>query len=112
MLIEALIPMNLALPEGVTILKPGDRVDLPEPKARKLLDLAKGKVRMLSGSSFQIGEQVRYRTPAFKAERHTGWTEKIGIVEDIEQDWHLVLFYEGTKWVWVNQSLVDGRLSH
>ena len=46
MLIEALIPMNLTLPEGVKTLKPGEQVNLPEDKARKLLDLAKEKVRV------------------------------------------------------------------
>ncbi len=46
MLIEALIPMNLTLPEGVKTLKAGDRVNLPEDKARKLLNLAKKKVRI------------------------------------------------------------------
>lgn len=51
LLIEALIPMNLILPEGMKILKFGDRVDLPEPKARKLLELAKGKVQIVNDSS-------------------------------------------------------------
>lgn len=51
MLIEALISMNLTLPEGMKTLKPGDRVDLPEPKARKLLELAKGKVLVVNDSS-------------------------------------------------------------
>ena len=50
MLIEALIPMNLTLPEGVKTLNVGDRVDLPEMKARKLLRLAKGKVQMVNES--------------------------------------------------------------
>jgi len=112
LLIEALIPMKLTLPEGVKTLKAGDQVNLPEDKARKLLKLAKEKVRVLSATPFRIGDWVRYQIPTFKGERHTGWTEKIGVVEDIDRDWHLVLFHEGTKWVWVNLSLVDGTRSY
>ena len=50
LLIEALIAMNLILPEGMKTLKFGDRIDLPEPKARKLLELAKGKVQVVNDS--------------------------------------------------------------
>ena len=112
MRIEALIPISLNLPDGVKMLKAGDRVDLPENKGRKLLELAKGKVQMVNATPLRIGDRVRYQIPTFDGDRHTGWTEKIGIVEDIDRDWHLVLFHEGANWVWVNLSLVDGRLSH
>jgi len=67
LLIEALIPMNLTLPEGVKTLKPGDRVNLPEDKARKLLNLAKEKVRV---SSTQWTES---------------WRELAKMTEDIEE---------------------------
>ena len=112
MLIEALIPMNLTLPEGVKILKAGDRVDLPEDKAHKLLDMAKGKVQMVNPAPLRIGDRVRYQIPTFDGDRHTGWKEKIGTIADIDRDWHLVLFYEGPNWVWVNLSLVDGTRSY
>jgi len=42
--------MKLTLPEGVKSLNPGDCVDLPEDKARKLLNLAKGKVQVVNES--------------------------------------------------------------
>ena len=64
MLIEALIPMNLILPEGMKILKFGDRVDLPEPKARKLLELAKGKVRQVE-PQLQSGVWIEFFSPLF-----------------------------------------------
>ncbi len=103
--------MDLALPEGVKTLNPGDRVNLPVDKARKLLDLAKGKVQMVTPAPLRIGDWVRYRIPTFDGDRHTGWEEKVGTIEDIDQDWHLVLFQEGTNWIWVNLSLIVGRLS-
>ena len=66
MLIEALIPMNLILPEGMKTLKFGDRVDLPEPKARKLLELAKGKVQVVKDSDqLHYGVWVEFLSPLF-----------------------------------------------
>ena len=64
MLIEALIPMDLALPEGVKTLKPGDRVNLPEDKARKLFKLAKGKVR-LAKPQLHPGVWVEFYSPVW-----------------------------------------------
>jgi len=67
LLIEALIPMNLTLPEGAKTLKAGDRVELPTLKARKLLNLAKGKVRV-------------YRTRWTES-----WCELANMTQDIEE---------------------------
>jgi hypothetical protein len=66
LLIEALIPMNLILPEGMKTLKFGDRVDLPEPKARKLLELAKGKVQVVNDSGqLHHDAWVEFLSPLF-----------------------------------------------
>ena len=64
MLIEALIPMNLTLPEGTTTLQPGDRVDLPEEKAQKLFRLAKGKIRVVE-SHLHPGVWIEFFSPLF-----------------------------------------------
>ena len=64
MLIEALMPMNLTLPEGVKPLKPGDRVELSEEKARKLLRLAKGKVRLVE-PPLHPGVWIEFFSPFF-----------------------------------------------
>jgi hypothetical protein len=64
LLIEALIPMNLTLPEGRKTLQPGDRVDLPKEKARKLFKLAKGKVRVVE-SQIHPGVWIEFHSPLF-----------------------------------------------
>ena len=58
------------------------------------------------------GDRVRYWIPTFDGQRHTGWKEKIGVVESINQDWHLVLFSDSGNWVWVSVYFIDRKLSH
>ena len=112
MRIEALIPISLNLPDGVKMLKVGDRVDLPENKGRKLLELAKGKVQMVNATPLQIGDRVRYQIPTFDGDRHTGWKKHSGVIDGIDRMWHLVRISELDNWVWVSVALVEGRLSH
>jgi hypothetical protein len=93
------------------MLKAGDRVDLPEDKARKLLDLAKGKVQMVNPTPLRIGDRVRYRIPTFDGDRHTGWKKHIGVVEEIDRMWHLVRIGKSDNRVWVSVAFVETRLS-
>jgi hypothetical protein len=47
LLIEALTPLRLVLPERELSLIPGHPVDLPDKQARRLLDMAGEKVRQV-----------------------------------------------------------------
>ena len=47
MLIEALAPLRIRLPERELSLVPGCPVNLPDTQAKRLLERAKGKVRAL-----------------------------------------------------------------
>lgn len=47
MLIEALAPLRLRLPERDLALRPGEPVELPDNQARRLMEKAGGKVRQV-----------------------------------------------------------------
>ncbi len=63
MLIEALRPLRIRLPEGEIRLDPGYPVDFPAARARKLLSKACGRVRAVapipSGACWACG-RIRY----------------------------------------------------
>ncbi len=48
MLIEAIQPLTILLPNGRLRLEPGHPVDFPEDRARRLLEKAPGKVRVVA----------------------------------------------------------------
>ena len=65
-MVEAMAPMELKVSGQVKILKPGDRLNLPEDKARKLLRLAGGKVRLIpENPNFQPGMWCEWFSPLF-----------------------------------------------
>ena len=51
MLIEASLPLTVRLPSGPIHLKPGQPVDLPDEQAKRLLEKAPNKVRMVQDAS-------------------------------------------------------------
>jgi hypothetical protein len=70
LLIRALIPLRVRLPQGEIRLEPGTPMDIPEIQARKLLDRAKGKVRPVltrayHGEDLTVGEMVEWDSPLF-----------------------------------------------
>jgi len=62
--IKVLIPIRINLPDGMKMLQAGDRMDLPEKKARKLVKLAKGKVRLVE-PLLHPGVWIEFFSPFF-----------------------------------------------
>lgn len=52
--IEATKPLTVRVPEGELHLLPGQPVDLPEDRAKKLLEKARGSVRLVSLPSLEV----------------------------------------------------------
>ena len=67
MMIETLIHMDIMVAGGVKALKPGDRVDIPIEKAKKLFKLAgPRKVRIIiESANIHPGVWVEFFSPLF-----------------------------------------------
>jgi hypothetical protein len=67
LMIETLIHMDITVAGGVKALKPGDRVDIPIEKAKKLFKLAgPRKVRIiLESANIRPGVWVEFFSPLF-----------------------------------------------
>ena len=68
MLIEAVeAPIRYKWPEGEILLVPGQPVNLPEERARKLLAKAGNKVRLVGDHllQIQVGQWVEFASPLF-----------------------------------------------
>ncbi len=111
MLIEAQSSITIRLPDGPRQLSPGDRVELPEDKGRKLLDLAQDKVRMVSIPAFTPGDRVAYRTPhPIRSGTDYDWSEHIGIVELIDHNQEMILVIPESAdqpWRWIAECYVS-----
>ena len=67
MLIEAIgRPLTYRWPEGEVRLVPGQPLDLPETRAKRLLEKAAGRVRMVPGqTTLIVGSMVTWDSPLF-----------------------------------------------
>ena len=67
MIVETLIHMDITVSGGLKTLKPGDRLDIPSEKARKLVKLAgPRKVRIIFDSAIiHSGVWVEFFSPLF-----------------------------------------------
>ena len=67
MIVETLIHMDITVSGGLKTLKPGDRLDIPSEKARKLVKLAgPRKVRIIFDSAIiHSGVWVEFLSPLF-----------------------------------------------
>ena len=67
MLIEAVgRPLTYRWPEGEVRLEPGKPVNLPDERARRLLDRAPGRVRIVAGlAPVTVGAVVTWDSPLF-----------------------------------------------
>jgi hypothetical protein len=64
LIIEALTSIELKIAGQIKALRPGERLDLPEGKAMKLLRLAVGKVRVMGGE-LHSDMWIQFRSPLF-----------------------------------------------
>lgn len=116
MLIQALHPLKIRLPDGIHVLYPGQSYELAELHALKLLAKAADKVRRAEpteakkrpkeepgkeepANPIRIGSLVWYRIP--------GDPEKGPCrVTLLDEGWNMVQIVENGEWAWVNRSFV------
>jgi hypothetical protein len=105
-------PLKVRMPEGPQALEPGQTIDLPDKVARRLMELAPGKVRMVNDSPVHIGQRVHYCIPTnIKGPQRYTWDRHVGLVEMIDSAQHLALIIpedETIPWRWVNLVFVNG----
>ena len=96
MRLEAMVPFTYRWPGGEVHLEPGTPIDLPDDRARRLLDKAPGKVRVIP-PTYQPGSTIAWV-------RADG-TRQIGTIdfiyaEDTGTQW--VFLTTGETWAAVN----------
>jgi len=105
-------PIKVRMPHGLQDFTPGEVIALPDKVARRLMELAPGKVRMGNDSPVHIGQRVQYCIPTnIKSSQRYTWDRHVGLVEIIDTENHLALIIpedEAIPWRWVNLVFVNG----
>ncbi|HBP87605.1 MAG TPA: hypothetical protein PKK23_02585 [Nitrospirales bacterium] len=106
MLIQAVAPIRVKMPEGSVDLVPGQTIELSNDLGQKLLRLAPGRVQVAQGEPFQVGDRVAYRVPDTKKDgQRITWSDHSGQVLQIDAFSQMILiepFDEtGTPWRWI-----------
>jgi len=103
------------MPHGSQDFTPGEVIALPDKVARRLMELAPGKVRRGTDSPVHIGQRVHYCIPTnIKGPKSYTWEEHVGLVEIMDTENHLALIIpedETIPWRWVNLSFINEGLS-
>ncbi|SLM47398.1 protein of unknown function [Nitrospira japonica] len=112
MLIETSLPLILLIPSGELRLKAGQFVDLPDEQAKRLIEKAAGKVRVVS-----LSKPVMIQSP-LRQPRSVYWERADGsiagpaepeILECVEvgsqESFWVVVQYEGVP-VWISSAVL------
>lgn len=102
MRLEALISFTYRWPGGEVHLEPGKPIDLPEARAKRLLDKAPDKVRVVT-PTVQAGSQVTWCR--VDGSTHLGIVDQI-YVDDTGTRWAFVTI--GESWAVINLNYLKG----
>lgn len=103
MIIECIgSPFTYRWPTGEVRLEPGKPVELPDARAKRLLDKAPGKVRVIT-PAVQAGSQVTWCR--VDGSKHLGIVDQI-YVDDTGTRWAFVTI--GERWAVINLNYLKG----
>ncbi|MCA9469945.1 MAG: hypothetical protein KC643_31485 [Nitrospira sp.] len=107
MVLKALQPITVKMPDGSQRFIPGETITLPDPVGYRLLELTPGRVMALDGTgqTLQMGMTVQYRIPVGSTAFNYTWEWHEGVIQTIDEYWERALVVpmdESVLWRWIS----------